>query len=95
MSVYYRMAQSQKGKKERLLTNIKEIFQVNNGIAPESLKIYYSTNKFYICGIMHYMSIQEISVKTNVVSNNNKQLKIAFSLQITGWYFVDTAIRLK
>lgn len=34
MSAYYRMAQSQKGKKERLLTNIKEIFQVNNGIAP-------------------------------------------------------------
>lgn len=48
MSVYCRMAQSQKDKKERLLTNIKEIFQVNNGIAPESLKIYYSTSSINI-----------------------------------------------
>lgn len=51
------MAQSQKDKKERLLTNIKEIFQVNNGVSPESLKIYYSTTKFYKHGIIHYMSI--------------------------------------
>lgn len=94
MSAYYRMAQSQKGNKERLLTNIKEIFQVNNGIAPESLKIYYSTNKFCKCGTVHYISIREISVKANIDSNN-AQLKIAFSLQITGWYFVDTAIRFK
>lgn len=40
------------------------------------------------------MSIQEILVKTNIDSNNT-QLKIAFSLQITGWYFVDTATRFK
>lgn len=57
MSVYCRMAQSQKDKKERLLTNIKEIFQVKNGIAPESLKIYDSRTKFYKHGIIHYMRI--------------------------------------
>lgn len=57
MSAHCRMAQSQKDKKERLLTNIKEFFQVNNGIAPESLKIYYSTAKFYKHGIIHYMRI--------------------------------------
>lgn len=47
------MAHSQKDKRERLLTNIKEIFQVNNGVAPESLNIYYKKTKFYEHGIKH------------------------------------------
>lgn len=45
------MAQSQKNERERLLTSIKEIFQVNNGVAPESLNIYYKMIKFYEHGI--------------------------------------------
>jgi len=57
MSAYCRMAQSQKGKKERLLTNIKDIFQVNNGIASESLKIYYSTTKLYKHVIIHFVRL--------------------------------------